>query len=103
VDNAVLTRHVAEAASPRKEGRAFGGGRIWQRRQNQIPNPWNLPRLLRLSSERRGPRRKREPAQERAPVHWMISSARTKIDWGIVSPKAFAVLRLITSSNLVGC
>ena len=30
-------------------------------------------------------------------------SARTSTDCGIVSPSAFAVLRLITSSNLVGC
>jgi len=41
---------------------------------------------------------------ELSPVdHGMISSARTKNDWGIVSPSALAVLRLITSSNLVGC
>jgi hypothetical protein len=30
-------------------------------------------------------------------------SARPSSDGGIVSPSAFAVLRLITSSNLVGC
>jgi len=41
---------------------------------------------------------------ELSPVdHGMISSARTKNDWGIVSPSALAVLRLITRSNLVGC
>ena len=39
-----------------------------------------------------------------AKQHYSItSSARTRNDSGIVSPSAFAVLRLITSSNLVGC
>src|SRR5438874_6645912 len=41
---------------------------------------------------------------ECAPVdHWMISSARSRSDWGIVSPSALAVLRLMTNSNFVGC
>ena len=33
----------------------------------------------------------------------MISSARASTDGGIVRPSALAVLRLMTSSNLVGC
>jgi hypothetical protein len=33
----------------------------------------------------------------------MTSSARTRIDGGIVSPSAFAVLRLTTSLKVVGC
>ena len=33
----------------------------------------------------------------------MTSSARRSIDCGIVSPSAFAVFKLISSSNLVGC
>jgi hypothetical protein len=33
----------------------------------------------------------------------MISSARCSSDCGTVRPSALAVLRLITSSNLVGC
>ena len=33
----------------------------------------------------------------------MTSSARASSDGGIVRPRAFAVLRLITSSNFVGC
>jgi len=43
-------------------------------------------------------------------MHWskqhrysMTSSARKRSDCGMVSPIAFAVLRLITSSNFVGC
>src|SRR2546426_12783810 len=35
--------------------------------------------------------------------HWMISSARIRSACGIVRPRALAVLRLITSSNFVGC
>jgi hypothetical protein len=33
----------------------------------------------------------------------ITSSARAKIDCGIVRPRAFAAWRLITNSNLVGC
>ena len=36
-------------------------------------------------------------------VHWSTSSARDSRDWGIVRPMAFAVLRLMTNSNLLGC
>ena len=35
--------------------------------------------------------------------HWMTCSAFSNTDCGIVSPSAFAVLRLMTSSNLMGC
>jgi hypothetical protein len=35
--------------------------------------------------------------------HSMTSSARARIDGGIVRPSVFAVFRLITSSNFVGC
>jgi hypothetical protein len=35
--------------------------------------------------------------------HSMTSSARSRIDCGIVRPSALAVFRLITSSNRVGC
>ena len=44
----------------------------------------------------------RHPRLRRAARYWITWSARTRIDCGIVRPKAFAVLRLITSSNLVG-
>ena len=37
------------------------------------------------------------------PHHSMTSSARARIDGGTVRPSALAVLRLITSSNFVGC
>src|SRR5262249_22602898 len=35
--------------------------------------------------------------------HWITSSARSSSDGGIVRPSAFAVLRLMTNSNFVGC
>src|SRR5207245_2861432 len=50
-----------------------------------------------------------EPRRDAPGVHWavgghsMIWSARPSTDCGIFRPSAFAVLRLMTSSNLVGC
>src|SRR6266508_1416316 len=40
---------------------------------------------------------------ERLDCHSITRSARSRSDGGIVRPRAFAVLRLMTSSNLVGC
>src|SRR5215203_3096699 len=37
------------------------------------------------------------------PSHWITSSARARSVGGIVRPSAFAVLRLRTRSNRVGC
>ncbi len=74
------------------------------RGRRQHADAGDFPCLLRLGGERHGQGPQRQPAQERAPAHHcMISSARTRIDWGIVRPSALAVLRLITSSNFVGC
>src|SRR5262245_65285642 len=36
-------------------------------------------------------------------AYWITSSARTRRDGGIVIPRALAVLRLMTSWNVVGC
>jgi hypothetical protein len=44
----------------------------------------------------------RGSAESRWAIHSMTSSARRRNDSGIVSPSAFAVLRLITNSNLIG-
>src|SRR5262245_54181182 len=44
------------------------------------------------------------PRLGNSPVHyWMISSARTSSDWGMANPRALALLRLMTSSNFLGC
>jgi hypothetical protein len=45
----------------------------------------------------------RKRAKKLPPPHSITSSQRAISDSGIVSPSAFAVLRLTTSSNLVGC
>src|SRR6266581_2653660 len=45
-----------------------------------------------------------DPLRTSSPsFHSISSSARRRNDSGIVKPSAFAVLRLMTSSNLVGC
>jgi hypothetical protein len=44
-----------------------------------------------------------ENREELASLHSITWSARKRMDCGIERPRAFAVLRLITSSNLVGC
>src|SRR5207245_8024205 len=61
-------------------------------------------RLLRCGRERYGEDAPTHDADERSPVHHRrLSSARTRIDCGIVKPRALAVLRLMTNSNFVGC
>src|SRR5262249_13374496 len=59
-------------------------------------------RLLRARRERPCGRRAAEQRDERAPLHSITSSARAMSVGGISRPSAFAVLRLITSSNLIG-
>ena len=54
----------------------------------------NLSDRLRFDSERHGEDAPTNNRDERSPVHyWMISSARTSSDCGIVSPNAFAVFK----------
>src|SRR5215510_7527654 len=66
-----------------------------------VTDAWHLSRCLRHSGDRRrcgaG-----EQGEELPPPHSMTSSARAKTTGGMVMPSAFAVLRLMTSSNLVG-
>ncbi len=70
----------------------------------QVAYSRDLGRLLGLGGERRGEEAASQRAEECTPSdHWMISSARIRSDCGIVRPRALAVLRLMTSSNLVGC
>src|SRR5262245_12244277 len=69
----------------------------------QEADPRDLP-LLRLNSERCSEHAPTHQRDERSPVHQrMTSSARTRSDCGIVSPRALAVLKLMINSNLVGC
>ena len=66
----------------------------------EIANPRNPSRLLRPGGERRGEEAAGHGTEECSPLHYSItSSARARSEGGIVSPRALAVLRLITSSN----
>src|SRR5207253_5816411 len=68
----------------------------------QHPNSVTLRRLLRVRRER--PRhRATDKSDELASLHSITSSARASSVGGTSMPSAFAVLRLIASSNLVGC
>src|SRR5262245_46426027 len=60
-------------------------------------------RPLRARRQRPRGRRAAEQRDERAAFHSITSSARASSDGGIVSPSAFAVLRLMISSKIVGC
>src|SRR5262249_43513422 len=59
--------------------------------------------LLRARRERPRESRAAEQRDELAPLHSITSSAMASMPGGIVRPSILAVLRLITSSNLVGC
>src|SRR5262249_14165407 len=58
--------------------------------------------LLRARHPRPRDRRPTEQRDEVAPLHSITSSARASSMGGISRPSAFAVFRLMTSSNLVG-
>jgi hypothetical protein len=61
-------------------------------------------RLLRPHRERPcSCRAAAEQRDELTPLHSITSSAVASSEGGTVRPSAFAVLRLMTSSNLVGC
>jgi carboxypeptidase Taq len=60
-------------------------------------------RLLSSGAGRGSKSRAGNQPYELASSHSIISSARARIGCGIVRPSALAVLRLMTSSNLVGC
>src|SRR5262249_60884372 len=59
-------------------------------------------RLLRARRERPRGSRAAEQRYERAPLHSITSSARSRNDSGIINPMAFAALRLTTNWNFVG-
>src|SRR6516164_6121582 len=72
------------------------------RRAAEEPDHWHR-RLLRARRERPSSRQAAEKRDElAAPHHSITSSARTSTDGGIINPRAFAALSLMTSSNLVG-
>src|SRR5262249_855202 len=94
LDPAEVVQSRCKSCRPWPPGRRVGAHKT-DRRQ--------LARLLRARRERpRG--HAAEQRDERAAVHHSItSSARPRSIGGTSRPSAFAVLRLITSSYLVGC
>src|SRR5499427_2975179 len=70
----------------------------------EVTYPGHLRSILRTCRERPRCRCAAEQRYElAAPHHSITSSARASSVGGISRPSAFAVLRLITSSNFVGC
>ena len=87
-----------DAGSPARKGRLSAQLRPvidWRVSGGSAPRKPPFPR-------RRSNRRNRPEAAIRVPYS-ITSSAPARIAGGIVRPSAFAVLRLITSSNFVGC
>src|SRR6516165_5219177 len=78
------------------------GKRRWGRHSKES-DPRHLARLLRARRERPRNGRAAEERDERAALHSITSSASESRLSEILTPSAFAVLRLITISNLVGC
>src|SRR5262249_35243418 len=68
----------------------------------EVNEAWYAARLLRARRERTR-RRAAEQRDELAPLHSITSSARASSWGGTSRPSAFAGLRLIPSSNFVGC
>src|SRR5262245_61315498 len=78
---------------------------IWiviQSSGSDVSDARNLPRLLRARRERPRSSRAAEQRDEFAALHSITSSARAMSVGGTSRPSAFAVLRLIASSNLTG-
>src|SRR5262249_54286832 len=95
IDPTKLAHALHESGEPLTVGQ--------RRARAKVPDHRHLPRLLR-------PRRKRPhycAAEQRdelaAPDHSITSSASARSVGGISTLSAFAVLRLITNSNLVAC
>ena len=107
VDTIVLSVDVALVLETSAEGRDVLPDSVvdWAALGSHHGDAGDLLGLLRLGRVRRSQSPKAQPAQERAPVHhWISSSARTRIDCGIVRPSALAVLTLMTSTSVEdGC
>src|SRR5262249_35939593 len=102
---AIFDRYIAafdetDFAYPGEKG---GQWRVRPTGRGRIDEPDHRHRrLLRTRRERQCRGRAAEQRDELAPVHSITSSARASSVGGISRPSAFAVLRLITSSYLVG-
>src|SRR5215475_9721498 len=96
----IATHDVPEVLESLEKGLAdLGNGRD----APKVAYASELGRLLRLGGERRKQNRAHARKERAAIHHSMTSSARPSSEGGIVRPRALAVLRLMISSNLVGC
>src|SRR5262245_36488433 len=100
LNNEILPLDIAEVAQTLPKSIQNLWGRAPTMEQT---NPVHLCRLLRRGGERRHEDAKRKQDGERHRLHWITSSASTKRCGGMVSPRALAVLRLMTNSNFMGC
>src|SRR5262245_56779644 len=101
LDGDGLPLDIAEFAQPAPEGIEVGG--VGGDRDGlKHADAAELPARLRAGRQRPRGRRPAEQRDERAPLHSITSSARASSVGGTSRPSIFAVLRLITSSYLVG-
>src|SRR5262245_46094925 len=102
----VASFNVAEVPEPFNQGFEIGPLFLGTASVPKHPDCRNSSRLLRARHERPSRRRAAEQRDELAAFHLcghsITSSARTNNVGGTSIPSAFAVLRLITSSYLVG-
>src|SRR5262249_2031151 len=100
IDLHILPIEIAEFAQPALERNHVSGGIFWRPAAEKSDH---LHRQL-LCARRERPRNHRaaEQRDELALVHSMTSSARCCRIQGTSRPSAFAVMRLMTSSNFVG-
>src|SRR5207253_2394911 len=75
----------------------------WRRSRLNCRNADTSPCRLLRAPRKRPCRRAAEQHDELPPPHSITSSARASSEAGMSRPSVFAVLRLMTSSNFVGC
>src|SRR5262249_42505177 len=101
VDHDVLTLDKAsfvQSLANDGDRMRIGSGRTAAEESNH-----RQPTLLRTGAERPRCRGADEQRDELAALHSITSSARASSVGGTSRPSAFAALRLIANSNLVGC
>src|SRR5262245_65815340 len=103
VDGDISTFAKAKLFQLRAEGLILGNRRRVVEQGTEHAKPNELARLLRARRQRPRGCRAAEKSDELAPSHSITSSARARSVGGTSRPSAFAVLRLIANSNLVGC
>src|SRR5262249_4869553 len=95
LDPAEFTQSRCKSSGPWPPGRGVGA---------YDPDHGQLARLLRARRKRPSRRRAAEQRYERAPPHHSITSSASDSTLSEnLTPSAFAVLRLITNSNLLDC